>query len=93
MKGEVRLTKGQMWLLEHLQYGERIIYSQDGDYAWMSPSDIWIGPSDISDDDLANLRARTLIAGEPLDEDGDYRFSPAEIITPAGRSALAAMKE
>lgn len=83
------LTPGQRWLLEHLQYGEKIAYSQDGDNAWLWPSNVWIGSNDISDDELADLRAKRFIGTAPFDEDELYRHTPGEIITEAGRAALA----
>jgi hypothetical protein len=87
------LTRGQHWLLEHLQYGERIAYSQDGDSAWLHSSQIWIGPSDVSVEEFTDLRQRRLIGAEPHDPDELYRHGPCEVITDAGRELLSHLKE
>ena len=85
----VDLTTGQRWLLEHMQCGEKICYSQDGDCAWFVPSHIWISTKDIPDAELHNLRVRGLIASESIDDDEDYRFGPLTVITDAGCQAIA----
>lgn len=90
---KIKLTEGQIWLLEHLQHGERIAYSQDGDTAWLCPSQIFIEAYDISIDEFSDLRQRRLIGAEPHDPDELYRHEPCEVITDAGRELLSHLKE
>jgi hypothetical protein len=83
----VKLTKAQRALLTKLASGHRIIHSNDGDRAWLSKlgdDPIW---GDLAWDTMAELRNAGLIGDEDDGED-DVRFSPAEVITPAGRAAL-----
>jgi len=84
-----KLTENQRHLLEHLEGGARIVHAQDGDRAWLSPSSqfspFW---DDIDWDDMAVLRGAGYIA-DLDDGDDESRFAPPEVITDAGRQALA----
>lgn len=85
-----KLTKAQRELLAHLEKGEGIFYSQDGEVGWLSPSRIHLEDIGISDAELQALRDAGFIdqAPDPEEEYG-YRFSPPEIATPAGLAALS----
>lgn len=88
-----KLTENQRHLLGHLDGGARIVHAQDGDCAWLSPrkdfSPYW---NDIDWDDMAVLRRAGYIA-DLDDGDDESRFIPPEVITPAGRAALAEAEE
>lgn len=89
-----KLTKAQLAVLTQLSKGDGIFYSQDGEVGWLSPSDIRLDSIDISNAELQALRDARLIGAAPdPDEEYGYRFSPPEIITEAGRAALARAQE
>lgn len=84
-----KLTKAARKLLEKMaDEGLGIIHSNDGDRAWLrglGDNPVW---GDIPWSAMAELRNAGLI-GDEDDGDGESRFHPAEVITPAGRAALA----
>lgn len=82
-----RLTPAQHDLLDALTLGDGIVYSQDGDYGWLTVSRRDLDEFGISVRELQDLRDRRLIGHEPGDHEW-VRFAPPEVITPAGRAAL-----
>ena len=79
------LSAGQLWLLKQLAQGKKIAYSQDGDSAWFCHSGIFIGPDDLSEADVCDLRDRGFIGPDPSEVSEPYRCMPCEVITDLGR--------
>lgn len=83
------LSRHQFAVLSRLAASEELVFSQDGDRGWFWPSRIDLDTIGISDAELQDLRERKLLGSEQDDENGHGRFGPAQIITEAGRLALA----
>jgi hypothetical protein len=74
-----------MEVLEAMANGHEMMFSQDGEVAWLWPTH----PTRfLSDEQTIGLRELGYIAPAPYDDDEHARFGPPDIITPAGRSAL-----
>lgn len=84
-----KLSEAQIAVLSRLAAGDCLAFSQDGDRGWFWPSRIDLDEIGISDAELQDLRNRRFLGYEPVDEDQHARFGPAQIITGAGRLALA----
>lgn len=79
------LTEAQRAVLEAMANGHEMVFSQDGDDAWLWPDH----PTGfLSDEQTIDLRDLGYIASAPYDENEHARFGPPTIITPAGRTAL-----
>lgn len=82
----VRLSEAQRVVLQAMADGHEMVFSQDGDMAWLWPTH----PTGfLSMEQTCGLRDLGFTAAAPYDEDEHVRFGPPDIITPAGRLALA----
>jgi len=87
---ETDLADEQIAVLAALANGHVMVFSQDGDNAWLRPDH---ATKFLNDAQTIGLRRRGFIASKPLDDDDDGgRFGPPSIITDAGRAALAAAR-
>lgn len=80
-----KLTEAQREVLQAMANGHEMVFSQDGDNAWLSPKHT---TGFLSMEQTCGLRDAGYIAATPYDEDLHVRFGPPNIITPAGRAAL-----
>lgn len=79
------LSEAQRAVLEAMANGHEMVFSQDGDNAWLWPNH----PTGfLSDEQTIGLRRLGYIASAPYDEEEHVRFGPPTIITDAGRRAL-----
>lgn len=82
------LTDAQREVLQAMADGHKMVFSQDGDEAWLWPKH----PTGfLSLEQTCGLRDKGYIAHAPYDDDEHVRFGPPDIITPAGLAALQAM--
>jgi hypothetical protein len=80
-----KLTEAQREVLQAMANGHKMVFSQDGDDAWLWPKH----PTGfLTMEQTCGLRDLGYIAAAPYDEDQHVRFGPPDIITPAGRLAL-----
>jgi len=80
-----RLTEAQRIVLQAMADGHKMVFSQDGDMAWLSPKH----PTGfLSDEQTIGLREMGYIESAPYDEDVHVRFGPPDVISEAGRAAL-----
>jgi len=83
----MKLTEAQREVLQTMADGHEMVFSQDGDMAWLWPRH----PTGFLDDEpVIALRRAGLIVDAQFDENEHVRFGPPTIITPAGRAALSA---
>jgi hypothetical protein len=81
-----KLTKAQYEILTAMDAGHEMVFSQDGDDAWLWPKHPL---GFLPDDAVIDLRKRGFIASKTRDDEEDYaRFGPPTVITEAGRAAL-----
>lgn len=79
------LTKAQREVLEAMANGHEMMFSQDGDMAWLSPRH----PTGfLTMEQTCGLRDMGLIGPAPYDEDEHVRFGPPDVITDLGRASL-----
>src|SRR5690606_22552867 len=84
-----RLTEAQRVVLQAMADGHEMVFSQDGDMAWLWPKH----PTGfLSDEQTIGLREMGYIKPAPYDEDVHVRFGPPDIISEAGRAALTVGK-
>jgi hypothetical protein len=82
-----KMTEAQRIVLEAMANGHHMTFSHDGDMAWLWPRH---STGFLTDEQTIGLRELGYIAAAPYDEDEHVRFGPPDIITDAGRAALAA---
>lgn len=79
------LTEAQRVVLQAMADGHEMVFSQDGEEAWLSPKH----PTGfLSMEQTCGLRDEGFIGRAPYDDEDHYRFGSPDIITPAGRLAL-----
>lgn len=83
------LSKAQVAVLKALANGHVMVFSQDGDYAWLSPKH---QTGMLSDEQTIGLRKAGYIEHMPDPDDGFDRFGPPDTISRAGRAALKEME-
>lgn len=85
-----KLTDAQIAVLRAMDAGHHMSFSQDGDMAWLTPKH---ETGFLTDEQTIGLRKLGYIAAAPTHPDDPeekyYRFGPPDIITDAGRAALA----
>lgn len=79
------LSDAQREILQAMADGHKMVFSQDGDMAWLSPKH---RSGFLADQAVISLRRRGYIGAAPFDEDEHGRFGPPTVITDAGRRAL-----
>lgn len=82
----MKLTKAQIEVLSALAEDHVMVFSEDGDNAWLYPNH---HTGILSDEQTIVLRNMGYIDKEKGDEDDYGRFGAPDVITPAGRAALA----
>lgn len=80
----MKLTGIERAVLTRLAEGDAIVFSQDGDYAWFSGGD----RADVGDE-VITLRAKGFTQREVADEENYRGMSEQDVISDAGRAALA----
>lgn len=81
----MKLTEAQREILSAMAAGHEMVFSEDGDMAWLWPTH---STGFLNDEDVIGLRDAGCIASAPFDDDQHVRFGPPDIITDAGRAAL-----
>lgn len=81
-----KLTEAQRVVLQAMAAGYEMVFSQDGDDAWLMPTH---STGFLTMEQTCGLRDKGYIAAAPYDEDEHVRFGPPDIITDLGRTALA----
>lgn len=79
------LTEAQREVLRAMASGHKMVFSQDGDMAWLWPTH---ATGFLTMEQTCGLRDMGYTAAEAYDEDRHGRFGPPDVITPAGRAAL-----
>lgn len=79
------LTDAQWEVLQAMANGHKMVFSQDGEMAWLWPTH---QTGFLTIEQTCGLRDMGYIAAEPYDEDRHGRFGPPDVITPARRRAL-----
>lgn len=80
----MKLTAPQREVLEALNAGHVMVFSQDGEMAWLSPKH----PTGfLSDEQTCGLRKLGYIEAQPGEHEY-VRYGPPDVITEAGRQAL-----
>lgn len=83
-----KLTSEQIEVLEALASGHKMIFSRDGDEAWLIPRHPTGFLSDAQTIDLRKAGLIHNVADEPDSDTDDYDRSWHAEITPAGRALL-----
>lgn len=85
-----RLSEAEREILQAMADGHEMVFSQDGDTAWLWPK----RPTGFLDyAPIIALRDAGYIARAPFDDEDHIRFGSPDVITHAGRSALAQSEE
>ncbi len=80
----MKLTEPQREVLEAMNAGHVMVFSQDGEMAWLSPKHT---TGFLSDEQTCGLRQLGLIEGQPGEHEL-VRYGPPDVISEAGRQAL-----
>ncbi len=80
----MKLTAPQREVLEALNAGHVMVFSQDGEMAWLSPKH---QTGFLSDEQTCGLRVLGLIEAQPGEHEL-VRYGPPDVISEAGRQAL-----
>lgn len=82
------LTPGHIEILEAMDDGHIMVFSQDGDDAWLWPKHT---SGFLNDALVIGLRKAGYIETAPYDDEEHVRFGPPTVITEAGLAALRAL--